>query len=541
MSDTLRSTNPFDPSDVVAEVAMATEHQIDSMLESAAAAQTRWAEDAMLRSRSLTALGEAVAARRQEFVELMVREVGKPVAEAEGELERALAILRYYSQAALDPDGETLPGSTPGARVVVRREALGVVLAICPWNFPLAIPLWKAAPAMAWGNAVVIKPAGPAVATAALLEGCAEEALPPGVMSCVLVPGSRISPLLDDERIAAVTFTGSTGVGVSVAERMARRAAPAQAEMGGQNPAIVLEDANLDAAAGAIVAGAMGYAGQKCTATRRVVALAGIADELEHKVAELVAALEVGDPREPGITVGPLISAGAVEEFEAAVEAGIADGATRTAAAAAAPPAGTSAGHFATPTLLRQDDPLATASPLPTRRASVWSARSTAETSAARARSPHGSTAAFAASTPRHPASTTTRLSAGKASPASVRASRAAPPASSSPPRPRPPSSPANLDRRQACPHLPTAGQATRDCGQSSSSPRRTISGVIGSEPAGARMKGSVPEISGLDAASPRLARSENASVSNRSPGLLFAIEAIGHPGSSSVSRSAMA
>ena len=110
----------------------------------------------------------------------MVSEVGKPVAEAEGEVERALAILRFYSQVALDPDGETLPGSTPGARVVVRREPLGVILAICPWNFPLAIPLWKAAPALAYGNSVLIKPAGPAIATAALLQQCAAEALPRG-------------------------------------------------------------------------------------------------------------------------------------------------------------------------------------------------------------------------------------------------------------------------------------------------------------------------------------------------------------------------
>ena len=364
MAETLTSTNPFDPSDVVAELPVSGPGDVSATLEAAAVAQAGWAGDAMLRSRSLTALGEAVAARREEFVALMVREVGKPVAEAEGELERALAILRYYSQAALDPDGETLPGSTPGARVVVRREPLGVVLAICPWNFPLAIPLWKAAPAMAWGNAVVIKPAGPAIATAALLGRCAEEALPPGVMSSVMLPGSRIGDLLDDERVAAVTFTGSTGVGLSVAERMARRAAPAQAEMGGQNPAVVLEDANPGAAAEAIVAGAMGYAGQKCTATRRVVAVAQIADELEHKVAELVNGLEVGDPREAGVTVGPLISADAVAEFEDAVEDAIAEGATRTAEAA--PPAASgsagsaeSGGHFVAPTLLRQDDPSA--------------------------------------------------------------------------------------------------------------------------------------------------------------------------------------
>jgi aldehyde dehydrogenase (NAD+) len=206
---------------------------------------------------------------------------------------------------------------------------------------------------MACGNTVLIKPAGAAIAVAALLQRCAEEALPEGVLGSVVIPGSRAAEMLDDERIAAVTFTGSTGVGISVAERMARRAAPAQAEMGGQNPAVVLADANLDAAAAAIVGGAMGFAGQKCTATRRVIAVAEVADELEQKVAGLVAELEVGDPRGAGVTVGPLIGPEAVEEFEAAVAEALASGATETARAEVGP----APGHFVSPALLRQDDP----------------------------------------------------------------------------------------------------------------------------------------------------------------------------------------
>lgn len=353
------STNPYDPSDVVAEAAMSGPGAVSEAVDRAIVAQRSWAADAMLRSRSLAAFGEAVAARRDEFTALMVREVGKPVAEAAGEVDRAVAILRYYSQVALDPDGQTYPGSTPGARVVVRYEPLGVVLAICPWNFPLAIPLWKSAPALAYGNSVLVKPATAAVATAALLQSCADESLPPGVLGQAVMPGSEIAELLDDERIAAVTFTGSTGVGISVAERMARRAAPAQAEMGGQNPAVVLEDANLAAAADAIVSGAMGFAGQKCTATRRVVALAGVADELEHLVAERVAALTVGDPGDPAVTVGPLIGRQATEEFEQAVGDALAAGATETATAEAATGA-PDGSHFVSPALLRQDDPQAT-------------------------------------------------------------------------------------------------------------------------------------------------------------------------------------
>lgn len=368
MADKVTSTNPFDPSDLICELEVAASAEVSAAVDSATEAQAGWAADAMLRSRSLSALGDAITARKSEFTELMIREVGKPVAEAEGEVERALAILRFYSQVALDPDGETLPGSTPGAQVVVRREPLGAILAICPWNFPLAIPLWKSAPAMAYGNTVLIKPASAAIATAALLQECADETLPGGVLGGLVIPGSSTGDLLDDERIAAVTFTGSTGVGISVAERMARRAAPAQAEMGGQNPAIVLADADLDAAAAAIVGGAMGYAGQKCTATRRVIAVAEVADRLEHRVADLVAGLEVGDPSRAGVTVGPLISPQAVAEFEQAVDSALAAGAVETARAELEPVgSGNGAhggpspeGHFVSPALLRQDDPAAT-------------------------------------------------------------------------------------------------------------------------------------------------------------------------------------
>lgn len=351
----IRSINPFDPSDLVAETQAASPEGVESVLASGVAAREGWAADPMLRLRSLGALADEIGLRRQQFVDLMVREVGKPEPEAAGEVDRATSILRFYSQIPLDPVGEVVPGSMPGARVLVERHPLGLVLAICPWNFPLAIPLWKAAPALAYGNTVVVKPASPAIATAALLSECAAEVLPDGVLTVLPMGGARTAEVLDDERIAAATFTGSTGVGISVAERLARRAAPAQAEMGGQNAAIVLDDADLEAAANAIVSGAMGYAGQKCTATRRVVALGSIREELEAKLAGLVEGLSVGNPADAGVTVGPLISETAVEEFETDRKSAIEAGATEVAVAEA--PGGP--GFFVSPALLRQDDPMA--------------------------------------------------------------------------------------------------------------------------------------------------------------------------------------
>lgn len=347
------STDPFRPEEVVATAEPPTPAEVDAVLDRAVDAQRQWRESAAARSRALHALADAVAAR-EGLAELITREVGKPITESRGEVARAVAILRYYAQAAFDPVGEMYPGSAPGARVQVRLDPLGVVLAICPWNFPLAIPLWKAAPALAYGNAVAVKPASAAIGVARALEELADDVLPPGVLAVINVPGAEIGPLLDDRRIAAATVTGSTAAGVAVAERLARRAVPAQAEMGGQNPAIVLPDADPAAAAALIVAGAMHYAGQKCTATRRLIAVGAAGGPIEEEVAAAVAGLAVGDPGAEATVVGPLIDAAAVDEFEARL-AGARERGARPVASAA-PPAGGS-GHFVAPTVLAIDDP----------------------------------------------------------------------------------------------------------------------------------------------------------------------------------------
>lgn len=347
------STDPFRPDQVVATAEPPAPAEIDAVLDRAVDAQRGWRRSAPDRSRALHDLADALAGR-DGLAELITREVGKPITESRGEVARAIAILRYYAQATFDPIGEIYPGSTPGARVRVRRDPLGVVIAICPWNFPLAIPLWKAAPALAYGNAVLIKPASAAIGVARALEEVAEAVLPPGVLAVLNVPGAEIGPLLDDERIAAATVTGSTAAGVAVAERLARRAAPAQAEMGGQNPAIVLPDADPAAAAALIVAGAMHYAGQKCTATRRVIAVGAAAGPVEEEIAAAVAALAVGDPSAAETVVGPLIDGAAVDDFEARV-AGARERGARLVAAAEPPAGGT--GHFVAPTVLAIDDP----------------------------------------------------------------------------------------------------------------------------------------------------------------------------------------
>jgi alpha-ketoglutaric semialdehyde dehydrogenase len=354
---TLRSHDPSDPERLLFEVEELSGAGVSARLDAALEAWPGWWADAVGRAAALGRLAEEVADRRAELAAAMVAEVGKPRAEAGAEVDRAVGILRYYAQVALDPTGETLPGSSPGARVVVEREPRGVVLAICPWNFPLAIPIWKAAPALAYGNAVLLKPAGQALAVGDLLRQAAAAALPAGVFDLLALSGAGLADahLLDDRRVAAVTFTGSTGVGLGIATQLAARAAPAQMEMGGQNAAIVLPDADLERAAEAIVSGAMSYAGQKCTATRRAIAVGEIAEPLTEALVAKVEALRVGPPGEEGVQAGPLIDAPAAREFESNLAAALAAGARELARAEA--PEGP--GHFVSPALLGEDDPAA--------------------------------------------------------------------------------------------------------------------------------------------------------------------------------------
>lgn len=221
------------------------------------------------------------------------------------EVQRGAAILRYYAGATLDPDGDSLPSPDGRSVLMSRRRPYGVAGLITPWNFPVAIPLWKLAPALAYGNAAVWKPAPAATATAealaALLGGC----LPSGVLQVVpgdAETGSALAGVVD-----VLSFTGSTRVGSSIVVRAAERQLPVQAEMGGQNASIILPDADLATAAGMVASSAMGYAGQKCTATSRVIVV-GDADPFVEALVEAIEALRVGDPDDRSTAVGPLIS-----------------------------------------------------------------------------------------------------------------------------------------------------------------------------------------------------------------------------------------
>jgi alpha-ketoglutaric semialdehyde dehydrogenase len=342
----LQSRSPQQPDDVVVEVAEADAGAVAKAVERARAAGGRWAAaSALERSAALSAATDALAGAADELTGLMVREVGKPVTEAAAEAARGVGILRYYAQQALDPDGETYPGPGPEALLMARRRPRGVAGLITPWNFPVAIPLWKAAPALAFGNAVLLKPSPDATAVALRLAELLAGALPDGLLQ--VLPGGAATGQAMLEGVDCVSFTGSVAVGRRVAVAATERGLPSQAEMGGLNASIVLADADPQRAATVVAGAAMGYAGQKCTATSRAIVVGDPGPFTEALVAA-VQGLAVGDPADKDTVVGPVITERARRKVvEAAAEAAAAGGRLLTGGQA-----GDGAGWFVAPTLV---------------------------------------------------------------------------------------------------------------------------------------------------------------------------------------------
>lgn len=313
----IESRSPQNPSDVVARVADTPGDQVAVAAGEARAAGVSWARGpAHARAAALDACADALVAAAGELTELVVREVGKPVTEAAAEVARGVAILRYFAQQALLPAGEVYPPADGVSLLHTRRRPHGLVGLITPWNFPVAIPLWKAAPALAFGNAVLLKPAPQSPAVALRLAELFASALPDGVLRVVTGLGGTGEAVVD--AADAVSFTGSVAAGQAVARRAVARGVPVQCEMGGQNAAIVLPDADQAAAAVAIAAAAMGYAGQKCTATSRVIVI-GDPEPFAQRLAAAVESLPLGDPGDPATVVGPVVEQRPRDAIRAAV------------------------------------------------------------------------------------------------------------------------------------------------------------------------------------------------------------------------------
>ncbi len=345
------SINPHEPADVLGRWEEAGPAGADAAVRRAAAAARSWRDQpGAARAKALHDAAAAIERRAEELTTLVVREVGKPVTEARGEVARGVAILRYYAQAALAPDGETLPAADADQLLLARQVPVGVAALVTPWNFPVAIPLWKAAPSLAYGNATLLKPSSAAAATALLLAEIMAPCLPADVFQVVLGGAETALALIDHPDVAAVSFTGSSDVGRQVSARAAGRGCRVQAEMGGQNPSIVLADADLDRAARTIAYAAMGYAGQKCTATSRVIVVDQVYRPFLDALVAATQALGVVNPADPATLVGPVIDAEARESALAAVAGS--GGRVITGGRAIDAP-----GFYLAPTLVELDDP----------------------------------------------------------------------------------------------------------------------------------------------------------------------------------------
>jgi len=311
-TDTWRDDlNPSDQRDVIARIPAGTADDARRAARVAAEALTTWrALSGPARAEHLYRWAGAIGERAEELAQAMAREVGKPIGESRGEVGRCVTILRYYAGEAVRQMGDVIPAQTAGALQFTLREPLGVVALITPWNFPLAIPLWKAAPALAFGNTVVLKPAEVASHMAVLLaETAAAAGMPAGTFNVVLGDGATVgAALIDAPEVRAVSFTGSGGVGARVAAAAAARNIRYQTEMGGKNVVIVLPDADLAQAAALTAAGAMRYAGQKCTATSRAVVAREVEDEFLARLRAQVESLPLGPVTDASAAVGPLIS-----------------------------------------------------------------------------------------------------------------------------------------------------------------------------------------------------------------------------------------
>jgi len=329
-SEAALNVNPSDVADVIDGYAVADAAAVDRAIRAARTAFPKWsAATPQQRFDALDAVGSEILARKAELGELLSREEGKTLPEGIGEVVRAGSIFKFFAGEALRTGGEVVPSVRAGLGVEITREPLGVVGLIAPWNFPIAIPAWKIAPALAYGNCVVFKPAELVPGSAwALAEIISRSGLPSGVFNLVMGRGSVIGQaIIDHPAVDAISFTGSVGTGRRVAEAALKRLAKVQLEMGGKNPLVVLDDADLEQAVEVAVQGSYFSTGQRCTASSRIIVTAGIHDAFVKRMAERTKALVVGDARDPKTEIGPVVDARQLEQDERYIALGKDEGA----------------------------------------------------------------------------------------------------------------------------------------------------------------------------------------------------------------------
>lgn len=314
---TVENRNPSDLGDVIGHFAQAGAAQLDEALAAARRAQPAWwAAGIQKRHDVLMAIGTELMARAEEIGRMIAREEGKPLAEGKGEVYRAGQFFTYSAAEALRNQGDLAESVRPGIEIDVRREPVGVVAIISPWNFPVATPAWKIAPAPAYGNAVVWKPANLTPASAIMLaEIIARQDIPKGVFNLVAGPGREVGQrLVESPLVDAISFTGSVPVGRGIAAAATANMTKLQMEMGSKNPMLIMEDADLDLAVAHAANAAFGGTGQKCTAASRLIVHEAVHDAFVERLVAAARALKVGHALDQGTQIGPVVSEGQLQQ-----------------------------------------------------------------------------------------------------------------------------------------------------------------------------------------------------------------------------------
>jgi acyl-CoA reductase-like NAD-dependent aldehyde dehydrogenase len=357
-TDATPNINPSDVSDIIGEYAQADAAQAQAAIAAARAAFPAWSRgDIQARAETLDRIGSEMLARKEELGQLLSREEGKTLAEGIGEAARAANIFKFFAGEVLRQSGDVLASVRPGVSVEITREPIGVVSLITPWNFPLAIPAWKIAPALAYGNCVVFKPAELTPGCAwAIAEIISRSGIPPGVFNLVMGRGFVIGDILTNSPdVDAISFTGSQSVGERVLTNAAARLAKCQLEMGGKNAQVVLDDADLHGAVNAALQSAFFSTGQRCTAASRLIVTDGIHDRFVAAMASKMATLKVDHALLPGTDIGPVVDDRQLAKNLQYIEIGRQDGA-RLVTGGDCPKRATQ-GHYFNPVLFTDTTP----------------------------------------------------------------------------------------------------------------------------------------------------------------------------------------
>jgi alpha-ketoglutaric semialdehyde dehydrogenase len=346
--------NPANTDDVIGSVRQATRDEAIQAVDAAAQAFRGWrTTPAPARGKIVARAARLLEQHKEELAQLLTREEGKTIAESRGELERSINVVEFCAGESRRMNGETIQSELPANFAYTVKQPLGVVACVTPWNFPVAIPVWKVAPALVAGNTVVFKPASLTPATGVRIVELFEEAgIPPGVLNLIIGSGSEAGDaIISHPAVKAVSFTGSNQVGIRLYEEVSRRGAKVQCEMGGKNPVVIMEDADMELAVESTAQGAFGSSGQRCTATSRAVVVNDVADEFVERLAARAASMRIGPGSDPATEMGPTVDESQYKTVLSYIDIGREDGAKMVCGGSRATGAGLDKGYFVNPTI----------------------------------------------------------------------------------------------------------------------------------------------------------------------------------------------